>query len=254
MSYDSAYGQSDSFGYAAGQEEISLDLGVDTTEGVSGGIVPIGTHLFRVQGYDIQFSSTEYSETMVVLQLIVEQSRVGGAVGTSKSEYIVIPGDTRKENDYKKWATMMRMLRMKLEAITGHPWREDNISLRPRELVNCYFVATVIHESNTYKDKNTGELKQGTQAQLQNWQAVQAQPEPQPQQTLQGAGVIPPSQPQPNGQPQPVQQEPQVVQQPSGETQQPTQQTQQPAPTVTLPQQNVNEGVLGPWNPNDEPF
>jgi hypothetical protein len=163
------------FGGAGGADDgISLSLGLETTGGLGGfDPVPEGTHMFQIEEPP-EVSFTSGGEHMLTLKLKVVQSNVPGAQGMAHTERLVIPGADRRASEPDKWATMMKILRTKLEAITNTPWREDNIKLQPRALSGCKFIATVKHKTNTYTDKESGEQKEGTNADLSKWTPVTA--------------------------------------------------------------------------------
>lgn len=173
MSDPSIPGQGFGFGGGgAGDDGIDLSLGLDTTGGLGGfDPVPEGTHKFRVEGPP-EVEHTGAGEIMLVLKLQVSSSNVPGATGMVHTERIVVPGQARRQSEPDKWQTMSRILRTKLEAMTGHAWRDDNIKLRPRELAGCEFIATVKHKTESYQDKQTGEWKEGTNADLSRWTAT----------------------------------------------------------------------------------
>jgi len=168
---------SDSVGFGFGEgataaqdDSIALDLGLDTTGGLAGQIVPEGTHRFRIGSVDVNY--TNAGELMLGLPCTVIATNIEGAMGLLHNENLIIPGAERKANDEGKWKVMMKMLRMKLEAITGRPWREDSVSLSPnRDLVNREFIATVYHEDSVVEDED-GNEKRYQNARLRQWEAV----------------------------------------------------------------------------------
>jgi hypothetical protein len=210
---------SDGFGsYAAATQQqdtsVSLDFGIETTGGLAGQKAPEGLHTWEVTGLEPKYTTN--GELALVLTLTIVSSAVHGAVGITNEEWLVIPGDTRKLNDPDKWQMMMRMTRMKLEAITGRPWRDNNMSLKASELLHRRFVASVTHSET--KVEADGETKTYINVNLNNWQAVQAQaaqqafaqpaPAQQPAPLTQPAGGPHLAQQQPPQQPQPQQQMP----------------------------------------------
>lgn len=174
------------FGFSGGGGDgIDLSMGLDTTGGLGDFTpVPEGTHRFRVtEPPEVNF--TRDGENMLVCKFKIVASQVDGAIGRVHTERIVIPGPERRANDFEKWQMMMRILRQKLEAMTGKPWRDDNLKLRPSELGGCEFVATVKHEERTYtKD---GEERHTTDANLSNWQAINSGVGDAPSGTVSGA-------------------------------------------------------------------
>lgn len=152
---------------------INLDFGLETTGGLASfGVVEEGTHRFGTLELP-EVNYTKDGEVMVVLPCQVVESNVPLAVGQVHTERLVIPGDERKQNDPKKWEIMMKMLRMKLEAITGKTYREDNIKLRISDLHNCTFIATSVHsETEVTDDYGNATGKKYTNANLTNWQAA----------------------------------------------------------------------------------
>lgn len=144
---------------------FTLNMNPETTGGLASFLVPIGTHKFQVHELP-EVNFTQGGEAMVVLKCKVVESNVPDSMGTQHTERIVIPGDQRKEQEPLKWNTMMKMLRLKLEAITGQTWREDDLKFRPKDLIGCLFIATVSHEESQ-KDGKTY-----TNSRLNNWEAV----------------------------------------------------------------------------------
>lgn len=148
------------FGYGIGgtattntaTDDFVLDFGLDTTDGAFGDRVPEGTHKFMVSElYEIQF--TTEGEAQIIVPTKVIESNVEGARGMTHQERILIPGNERRENDPKKWQSMMKFLRLRLEGITGRQFRENNLAVNPAELfpVGLVFVATAEHKE-TEKD------------------------------------------------------------------------------------------------------
>lgn len=157
--------------HQANETAISLNMGLATTGGLASFLVPEGTHKFLItQIPEVNF--TKNGEAMIVMDCQVVESNVGEALGVSQTERMIIPGDDRKENEPQKWQTMMKMLRLKLEAITGKTWREDNLNLRPKDLANCMFIATVSHEKTYGEPGEDGTKREFTNARLNNWQTV----------------------------------------------------------------------------------
>lgn len=186
---------------------VNLNIGVDTTGGLAGQKPPEGQHVFEVKELRIEF--TKQGEQAVVCNMVCVGSSLGAeALGTSKEEWLTIPGDTRKETDLATWQKMMRMFRLRLEAITGKQWRMDNLQLKRSDLLNRRFIATVTHT----KTKSDDGEKEYVNANLNDYQAIAQQPNgqqqfggqqapPQPEQLPQHA-------PQPAQQSQPQQQVP----------------------------------------------
>lgn len=156
---------------AQAQSGIVLNLNPDTTGGIVSFIVPEGTHKFQISNPP-EVDYTSDGEAMIVLKCRVAESNVSDALGTNHTERLIIPGDERKANDPAKWNTMMKFLRLKLEAITGKTWREDNLELKPNELTGCYFIATVTHEKKLVP-QDDGTAKEYSNPRLNNWQAIQ---------------------------------------------------------------------------------
>lgn len=163
---------------------ISLNLGLDTTGGLASFIVPEGTHKFQAMSFEVDY--TKNGEVMINLVLKAVESNVTEAMGQEHTERLVIPGDERKQNDPGSWKTMMKMLRLKLEALTGKTWRDDNLQLRPKELIGCLVIATVVHKVTSVDPHDGTKPKEYTNATLTNWQAVLNTA----QQQVPGTGVI----------------------------------------------------------------
>lgn len=202
--------QDQGFNIGGGTDEgIDLSLGLGTVGLDEYEPVPEGVHLFVVvEPPEVQ--TTQSGEAMLVCKCVVGETRSGqSAVNRHHTERLVIPGMARRQAEPEKWVTMMKMLRRKLEAMTNRPWREDNLKLNPRELSGSEFFATVTHKANQYRDKNSGEVKTGVNAELQNWQSNVAGSngspgfggaQPTANQPVAGAPVnTPPSQNQPGG-------------------------------------------------------
>lgn len=147
---------------------ITLDIGLDTTGGVLVGIPPVGVHKFGISEMPEINHSTD-GEVMVIFKANVIESQVPDSMGATHRENLVIPGEARKASDRSKWDFMMKMLRMKLEAITGRPFRENNLQFKPSEFVGCQFVARCYHEENKAKD---GSDKTYINSRLTDWQAI----------------------------------------------------------------------------------
>ncbi len=161
------------FGFAGGSSDdaINLSMGLDTTGGLgSFEPVPEGAHRFQV-AEPPAVDYTKSGETMLVLKLKVVESHIPNAIGKIHTERIVIPGSARFQEDNGKWQTMMKMLRGKLEAMTGREWRSDNVQLRPRELGGCEFVAIVKHKPRTYVGTD-GISRDTVDVDLTNWQSI----------------------------------------------------------------------------------
>lgn len=184
------------FGFGMGgaddDEGINLSLGLETTGGLDDFTpVPEGTHRFVIieppEVSMTQGGPGKYVEHMLTMKCKVDASNVTGATGMTHKERLVIPGPERQAAEPEKWKTMMKMLRNKLEAITGEPWRDDNLKLKPRSLSGKMFVATVKHEKGTYtKD---GETKEATNANLSSWQPAGGSGQAQPAAVVSGADM-----------------------------------------------------------------
>lgn len=158
---------------------------------------PIGTHCFQIDGLP-DVSTTKDNEIMLTVKMKVVQTNVKGAMGAMHMETITIPGDTRKQNSRKSYDFMMRLLRIRLEAITGRPWRTDNLGIRRSEFPGRQVIATCYHEETTGEGGKTY-----TNNRLRDWNSVgapasQQQAFGQPQQTVgQALNGLPQQQPQP---------------------------------------------------------
>jgi hypothetical protein len=77
---------------------------------------------------------------------------------------LTIPGNGRKEEKTKdgknKWEVMMGMVRQRLEAITGQPWRENDMKLKPSTLAGNTVIAKLKIVEREYTDKD-GAVKNG---------------------------------------------------------------------------------------------
>lgn len=165
---------SNQFGeYGAGAQQqaltINLDFGLEETGGLAGQKPPVGIHTWQVVNFEGKMTGN--SEMALVLDLQIVHSGVTGATGITTTEWLVFPGEVRKQNDRKSWEAMMKMTRLKLEAITGRPWRENRMQLNASEIAGKKFVARVYHVDETYE--KDGEKVTTTKAKLTDWAAVQ---------------------------------------------------------------------------------
>lgn len=201
-------------GQAADPGVITVNLGLGTTDGVLTGLVPEGTHTFEVFKMP-EVNTSSGNELMITITTRVAETNVPEAKGAVHTEQLLIPGELRKQNEPDKWKFMMKMLRHKLEGLTGRPWREDNLSIRPAEFFRRFFVATCTHEV-TKKVDDEGNEKTYTNSRLRDWVAVGTQANPagqmafQPGVAQEGNGqTLPPGMLNtgPGGELQPVQQQ-----------------------------------------------
>lgn len=162
-------------GYTAPVEEdvINLAMGVETTGGLAGTLLPEGTHKFWVHSKP-EIGHSNGGEILINLPCRVVESNVPEAVGQEYTERMTIPGEMRKENEPGKWKTMMKFLRVRLEALTGREWREDNLQLKPSELTGAYFIATCVHKDSEPVAQAEGPPKIYKNPNLINWQHVHA--------------------------------------------------------------------------------
>jgi hypothetical protein len=104
---------------------------------------------------------TQAGENMVVCKLTILGP---GSAGKKVRESFVIPGNGRKEEKTKdgknKWEVMMGMVRQRLEAITGQPWRENDMKLKPSTLAGNTVIAKLKIVEREYTDKD-GAVKNG---------------------------------------------------------------------------------------------
>jgi len=153
------------------EDAINLTMGIETTGGLAAGVPPEGTHRWRTEYEGRQY--TQNGEVMLNIACTIIESHVPNAMGQKHIERLTIPGGVRQANDYATWQKMMKMLRMKLEGITGRPFRDDNIQLNPpRDLSGCIFVARCYHEeseSEQTKDDGTVEKRKFKNSRLTDW-------------------------------------------------------------------------------------
>lgn len=218
---------------------VNLNFGLNTTGGLAGKRPPEGRHVFEVQAAKMEFTSA--GEQAVVCNMVCVGSANPEALGSSKEEWLTIPGEVRKSNNLEQWQKMMRMFRLRLEAITGRTWRDDNLNFKRSDILRRRFAATVTHSTSKSED---GE-KTYINANLSDYEAIQQQGNGQQQQFGQ-------QQAQPPAQQPPVQQPPQQ--------EQPPQQSVPPAngpgfanfgqqPPAQPPQQDNKV-----YDPSEEPF
>lgn len=170
---DQGFGQ---YGAATQQQmpgfNISLDFGIEETGGLAGSKPPEGIHTWQVASFEGKM--TNGNESALVLTLQIVDSPVAGAVGATQEEWIVFPGEQRKANDLLTWQKMMKMTRLKLEALTGRPWRENRMQLNASDIANRRLVIRVYHVEETYT-KEDGEKVTTTKAKLADWTALHEQ-------------------------------------------------------------------------------
>lgn len=171
-------------------ESINLTMGIDTTGGLATGVVPEGTHRFRTSYEGRQWTGN--GEVMLNVDCLVIESHTPGAQGQKHTERLVVPGDVRKQTDPQKWQTMMKMLRLKLEGITGRPFRQDNIDLSPtRDLNGCVFIARCYHEeSKVEQDDGTERIYKNSR--LTDW-TPPGTSQQAPAQSMQQGTLVPPT-------------------------------------------------------------
>lgn len=144
-------------------EEFNLDFGLETTDGLAkefGQIPPAGVHRFKIKEKpSVEF--TKDGEPMMVVECVVIQSTNEEAMDTVHKERLVIPGDDRRVNNEKSWKGMMKMLRMRLEGMTGRQYREDKLKVGPSHLHHCEFIARIWHEQTKEKDDFGNDVEGG---------------------------------------------------------------------------------------------
>lgn len=139
-------------GSSLGNNTISVDLGLDTTDGAVGDRFVEGTHKFAVSG-PVEVNFTTGGETQIILPLRIIGSHVEGALNQAGQDRLLIPGADRRVNEPDKWKTMMKFFRLRLEGITGREWRQDNAQLDiEKDFYGCVFIATVTHDETVAKD------------------------------------------------------------------------------------------------------
>jgi hypothetical protein len=200
-----------------GQDDdaIVLSLGEGTTGGLASNMYappPEGTHRWQV--VKVEKAYTKDSEVMVNVDCQIVESNIPGAMGMTHTERLVIPGAMRFQSDHESWEKMMRFLRLKLEGITGQPWRQDNIPLSPnRDLMGRVFIARCYHVQSDPVAQSDGSTRTFVNSKLADWTAPGLQQgAPNPAQGTLVSQAAPPT---------------------LGQVMQP----QQPAPSINLAQQ-----------------
>lgn len=139
---------------------IDLSFGEDSVQPDS--FTPAPANVYNLLSQSCVPSMTKgegegkFREPMLTIEWVIEDGEFAGKPITDR---LVIPGLERKAAKPDVWNTMMNMLRDKLEAITGREWRDDNMKLKPEDLVQCHVKAQVGVEHYDYM-KN-GERKVG---------------------------------------------------------------------------------------------
>lgn len=135
--------------------EISLDFGPDSVIPQKFEPAPEGPYELFVQECDPVMTKGEgegkYKEVMLKLVLEIEE---GEYAGTRVWDNLVIPGVERRMAQPDKWNTMMNITRDKLEALTGEDWRDDNMTLDPRDIAGAHVTAILSVKTESYVPKD----------------------------------------------------------------------------------------------------
>lgn len=121
--------------------------------------VPAGT--YNLFASKVEVTPTKAGEPMIVVHWALDGAVYGVYEGRVVRDKCVVPGPHRREEVAKdgrdKWTVMMGMLRDWLEAITGRPWRDNQMNLNPaRDLSSLTVQAIVTLEPYTTTDGKAG--------------------------------------------------------------------------------------------------